>query len=150
MIDYKKLISKLPIRLILSVVAGIAFSMVISTLTHMVLHWCGVFPPLHKPMFETRLVIISLVYHSVFAIVAAFITAWLAKKQAKKAVFILGTKEAIMWLVGTLLLWKHAPPWYNISKAVLGPPLAWFGGRLYRMYKVKKDKRAEVKSVEQE
>ena len=142
MIDYKKLISKLPICLLISLVAGIAFSIVISVMTHLILYWCGVFPPLHKPMFETRLVIISLVYHSIYAIAAAFITAWLAKKQAKKAVFILGTKEAIMWLIGTLLLWKHAPPWYNISKAVLGPPLAWFGGRLYRVYPVTPDRRA--------
>ncbi len=142
MIDYKNIISKLPIRLILSVMAGIAFSMGLSALTHLVLYWSGVFPPLNKPMFETRLVIISLIYHSIYAIAAAFITAWLARKQARKAVFILGSKEAIMWLLGTILLWHHSPPWYNISKAGLGPILAWFGGWIYRMYKVKMDKAA--------
>ena len=55
--------------------------------------------------------------------------------------FILGTKEAIMWLLGTLLLWHHAAPWYNITKAVLGIPIAMLGGKLYAWHKSKTQKK---------
>lgn len=137
---------KFPIRIILSVIAGIATGMVLSALTHLVLYWAGVYPPLHKPLFETRLVIIALIYHSVYAVIAAFITAMLAKDKARKAVIILGTKEAILWLLGILLLWKHSAPWYNLSKAVLGVPLAWIGGKLYELYKGKKEVKRRRKS----
>lgn len=133
---------KFPLRLILSVAAGVVTSMALSILTHLLLCAAGLFPPLHKPMFETRLLFISLAYHSLYAIGGAYITAMLARKEAKKAVFILGTKEAVMWLLGMVLLWKHSPPWFNITKAILGIPLAWLGGRFYKM---KKEKGANLK-----
>lgn len=138
MSKFKDLLRKLPIRLILSVVAGIATATVLTLLTHLILYAFGVFPHPFEPMFDTPFVLSDLIYHSVFAIAGAFVTAMVAKDQARKAVFILGSKEAIMWLIGLVLLWHHAPPWVNITKAVLGPPLAWFGGKLYAMYKLKK------------
>jgi len=131
-------IRQITVRFIGSVVAGLATSTVLSTVTHEVLHLCGVFPPVFKPIFETRLVIISLIYHSIYAVTGAFITAWLARDKARKAVFFLGSKEAIMWLIGTVLLWKHAPVWFNVTKALIGIPLALLGGKLYELYKLKK------------
>ncbi len=138
---------KLPIRLILSVVAGIATAMTLSILTHEILYLVGVFPKLGEPMFETNLLLISLAYHSIYALIAAFITAWLAKERARKAVFILGTKEAIMWLLGTLLLWKHAAPWFNITKAILGVPIAMLGGLIYKWYKNKKEQKKLLDTI---
>lgn len=138
--DIKKIIKELPIRLILSVIAGIAIAMVLSIITHLILHWVNVFPKPGKPMFKTDLLWISLVYHSVYAIIGAYFTAMIAEDRAGKAVFILGTKEAFMWLLGTILLWKHAAPWYNITKALLGIPLAILGGKFYATYKKKQVK----------
>ena len=63
------------------------------------------------------LVLVALAYHSFYAVIPAYITAYIARDKARKAVIILGTKEAIMWVLGTLLLWHHTPPWYNITKA---------------------------------
>lgn len=130
---------KFPLRLILSVVAGIATASAFSFLTHLILYAIGIFPPPLKPMFETKYVITGLIYHSLFAISGAFVTAMIAKEQARKAVFILGAKEAIMWMIGILLLWNHAPTWINITKAILGPPLAWIGGKIYQLYKATND-----------
>lgn len=125
-------------RLILSVVAGIATATALTLLTHLILYAFGVFPHPFEPMFDTPYVIGDLAYHSVFALAGAFVTAMIAKEQARKAVFILGSKEAIMWVVGMILLWHHAPPWVNITKAVLGPPIAWAGGKFYAMYSYRK------------
>ncbi len=134
----KRFLQRIPIRLIVSVIAGLATSFILSTVTHEVLHLLGIFPKPFKPMFDKQLLLISLLYHSIFATTGAFVTAMVAKEKANKAVFILGSKEAIMWLIGTILLWHHAPPWFNIAKATLGIPLAWIGGRLYRVYKNKR------------
>ena len=92
----KYMLRKLPIRLILSIAAGIATAMILSAITHEVLHLLGIFPAPGKPNFDTHLLWIAFVYHSIYAVIGAFVTAMLAKERAKKAVFILGTKEAIM------------------------------------------------------
>lgn len=128
----------IPYRLILAVIAGILTTLVLTGLTHIALHFLGIHPPLLKPMFDDQGVQLALFYHSLYAIVGGFVAAMIAKNQARRAVFILGTKELIMWIIGTILLWNHAPAWYNITKALLGIPLAWIGGRLYEAYKKKK------------
>ncbi len=139
----KYLTEILPMRLIISVVVGIAIATVLSFLTHLLLHWIGLFPPLSKPMFDTKLLLITLIYHSLYAIGAAYVTAKIAGKKAKKAVFILGSKEAIMWLIGTFILWKHTLGWFNITKAVIGIPLAIIGGKIYVLHKKRKEENTE-------
>ena len=134
-------VHKIPVKLIASVMAGIATAMILSVVTHEVLYLLGIFPQIDKPMHETNLVIIELIYHSIYAILAGCVTAKIAKEKAKRATFILGTKEAIMWLLGTLLLWHHNPPWYNITKALLGIPLAKLGGYIYQKLKSNNSKR---------
>jgi hypothetical protein len=130
-------LQKFPIRLIVSIIAGILTATSLSIITHELLYLGGIFPPLHKPMLDTHLVLIELAYHSLFAVIGAMITSKIAREKAKKAVMILGTKEAIMWILGTILLWHHTPPWYNITKAVLGVPLALLGGKIYTRFQRK-------------
>jgi hypothetical protein len=138
-------IRKLPLRLILSVIAGIATAMVLSAFTHVILYLAGVFPRPGRPMFDTDLLLICLIYHSIYALAGAYVTAWLARDKARKAVFILGTKEAILWVLGTVLLWKHAAPWYNLTKALLGIPIALLGGRIYAWHKNRKQRSSQNK-----
>ncbi|MES2591244.1 MAG: hypothetical protein V4608_05115 [Bacteroidota bacterium] len=133
----RSFLHRIPVRLILSVIAGIAATAILSSITHLILYLFGIFPPLFKPIFDNRILTISLIYHSIFAIVGGYVTASLAKDKARKAIFILGSKEAIMWLIGTVLLWHHAPVWFNVTKAILGMPLAWMGGQVYLFYKTK-------------
>lgn len=128
----------IPYRLILAVIAGIITTLILTGITHVVMNLLGMHPPLFKPMFDDLQVQFALFYHSLYAIVGAFVTAMIAKNQERRAVLILGTKELIMWIIGTFLLWNHAPLWSNITKALLGVPLAWVGGRLYEAYKKKK------------
>ncbi len=96
------------VRFTLAVIAGLATSMALSMTTRLILYLCGLFPVPFKPLFETNLVIIALVYHSIFAMTGAFVTAHVARDPARKAVIFMGSKEAIMWLLGTIFLWKHA------------------------------------------
>ena len=127
------------IRLVLAVIAGIITAMILSGVTHELLYLLTDYPAPLKPMFEPGPLWIALAYHSFYAVLGAIVTAKIAKDRARKAVFILGTKEAIMWLLGTILLWKHAAPWYNITKAILGIPLAMLGGWIYSYFQQKRN-----------
>jgi hypothetical protein len=142
-------IKKLPIRLIVSVIAGIATAMILSVITRQVFHLLGLFPKIGEPEFETNLLLIALGYHSIYAIIASMVTAHMAKERARKAAFLLGSKEAIMWVLGMILLWKHAAPWYNLSKAILGIPLAMLGAKLYQAYKRRKEETKQKELQEQ-
>ncbi len=126
---------RIPFRLIVSVIAGIATTMILMMITNFILNIFGEHPPLFKPMLDDGQVQFDLVYHSIYAIIGAFVTAKIAKNQSRKAVLILGTKELFMWVIGMFLLYDYAPTWYNVTKALLGVPLAWIGGRLYEYYK---------------
>ncbi len=141
-------LKELPFRLILSVVAGIFTATALSMLTEELLHKFAGFPAINEPKFDKQVLLVSLILHSVYAVAGAVITAHIAREKARKATFILGTKEAIMWLLGTLLLWHHAAPWYNITKAVLGIPLALLGGWIYatisKKRKIEALKRSEI------
>lgn len=128
------------LRLVLSVIAGIAVATILSGVTHELLYLFTDYPAPLKPMFEPGALWIALAYHSFYAVLGAILTARIAKDRARKAVFILGTKEAIMWVLGTILLWKHAAPWYNITKALLGIPLAMLGGAIYSHFHNKRVK----------
>lgn len=130
--------NRIPYRLILSVIAGIATTMALTLFTDLILNLVGKHPPLFKPLLDDDQVQLSLLYHSLYAIVGAFVTAKIAKSQSRKAVLTLGTKELFMWVIGTFILYDHSPTWYNVTKALLGIPLAWIGGKLYEMYKKRK------------
>ncbi len=123
------------VRVVIAVAAGIAFSKVLTVITHEILHAAGVFPKLSEPMFDRDKLMIELAFHTVYTIAGAFLVAHVAREKAKRAVFIFGTKEAILWLVGIILLWKQMPGWFNLTKAVIGIPLSIFGGWLYSIYK---------------
>lgn len=125
----------LSIRVIFAVAAGIIISKVLMVITHILLHQLNIFYQLGAAMFDTDLVLIALGFHSLFAVIAAFFTAWIAGDEARKATFILGSKEAILWLAGIILLWHHSPAWFNLTKAILGIPLAIFGGWIYEKNK---------------
>jgi cyanate permease len=128
-------LSRLPLRLIIAVAAGIVASKALDILIHWLLHLANVLPPLSQPNFSTRDQAVILSFHSLCTILSAFLTAMIAREKAKKATFILGTKEAVFWLIGMILLWNHSPFWVNMAKAVLGPPLCWMGGKMYEHLK---------------
>lgn len=138
----------IPVRLVLAVMAGIIISKVLMIITHEILHLMDIFPALNEPMFNTELLWVALVFHSFYAVVGAYFTAQIARERASKAAFVLGTKEAVMWLIGIVLLWNHAPAWFNITKAVLGIPLAVFGGRIYKWHKNKQENNRLIKSTQ--
>jgi hypothetical protein len=119
-------------RLILSIVAGLVVTTILSTGGDHVFHVAGIYPPYGEPMLDSGLLLIAFSYRVVFEIFGSFLTAAIAGERAMKAVIILGTIGSAFWLAGAIVMWEFAQPWYNIAGVVTGIPLTWIGGKIYQ------------------
>jgi len=118
-------------RLILAILAAILINFILTTVIDVVLHTTGVYPPWGQPYFDTDLYLLALGYRVLITIFAAYITAMIAKEQAKKALWISGIIGTILWLAGTIATQGLGPLWYGIVGAVTAIPLVLFGGWLH-------------------
>jgi len=119
--------------MILSILAGFLTAAVLSTAVDHLFHMTGYFPPYGQPFFETGPVIVAFAYRAVFAILASYLTAMLARERAKRAVLILGSAGSILWVLGAIAMWDFAPAWYHVAGIGTGIPLALVGGKLYEV-----------------
>ena len=117
-------------RLILSILAGMIVTTVLSTLTDVVLHVTDVYPPYDQPLFATDLLTLSTTYRFIFQIFGGWVTARIAQEQASKALWIMGIIGAMFWMGGTLAMPDMAPLWYGAVGAFLSVPSVLIGGRL--------------------
>jgi hypothetical protein len=115
-----------------AVVAGVLFTIVVTTLVDILLHVVHVFPPMGQPL-DDRLSAIALSYRIPITIAGAYLTARLAPGNPMKHAMILGVVGTALGGLGVVAtLGKNmGPAWYPVSLAVLAIPLCWIGGRLY-------------------
>ena len=98
-----------------AVVAGVLFTIVVTTLVDILLHLVHLFPPMGQPL-DDRLSAIALS----------------PANPMKHAMIrgVVGTALGGLGVVATLGK-DLGPAWYPVSLAVLAIPLCWIGGRLY-------------------
>jgi len=117
-----------------AIVAGILFTVVVSTLVDVLLHAAGVFPPLGEPISDAQAALATS-YRIVIGIAGAWLTARLAPGKPMKHAMILGVLGTVVGLVGVVATWNRGlgPRWYPVALAVLGIPQSWAGARLFMM-----------------
>lgn len=76
------------------------------------------------------ILILTLVYVAMFAIVGSYTTAHLAPRNPMKHAVVLGVLGLIFTTIGTIVVWSSAPAWYHVTSLALVMPYAWIGGRL--------------------
>ena len=115
-----------------AVVAGVLFTIVVTTLVDILLHLVHVFPPMGEPL-DDRLSAIALSYRIPITIAGAYLTAKLAPARPMKHAMILGVVGTALGGLGVVATMGKdlGPAWYPVSLAVLAIPLCWIGGRLY-------------------
>jgi len=122
-------------RSIGAVFAGILVVVVLSTVTDLVLHATGVFPPPGQPMSDS-LFALATAYRLVFAIAGGYVTAWLAPYRPMQHAVWLGAIGTLLGLAGLLATWdkgpEFGPKWYPIALVVTALPCAWLGAKLRR------------------
>ena len=123
------------LRRIAAVLAGLFFVFIITTLTDVVMHASGIFPPLGQPM-SGSLFVLALAYRIVYGIAGGYVTARLAPDKPVKHAVVLGVIGFVLSTVGALATWNRGPEfgphWYPISLIVIAIPSAWIGGKLVR------------------
>jgi hypothetical protein len=121
------------LRSIGAVIAGLIFIVILSTLTDVIMHATGVFPPWFTYMPDS-LFLLAVAYRSVFSILGCYLTAWLAPNRPVLHALILGAIGVIISAAGAAATWnkgrEFGPRWYSIALVVLSFPLAWLGGRI--------------------
>lgn len=76
------------------------------------------------------ILIFSLVYVGVYAVVGCYLTARLAPSRPMWHALVLGFLGLLFTGAATVKLWSMAPAWYNVLSLVLVMPYAWLGGWL--------------------
>lgn len=118
------------IKSIGAVLAGLITVVVLSTITDVVMEKTGVFPPPGGGLYSTKLLIIALLYRSVYTVLGGYVTAALAPDRPMRHAAILGIIGLILGTIGVFIGWNLSAHWYPISLAVSAYPLTWLGGKL--------------------
>lgn len=114
-----------------AVLAGFIAVAILSVATDAILEAMGVLPPsTHPEAALPWMLVLALVYRSIYTIMGGYITAKLAPTSPMKhviALMVLGGFGGIAGVVGGWSLGNH---WYPIALAVTGPVFVWVGGKL--------------------
>ena len=132
-------------RSVLSVVSGVLFVIIVTTLVDIALHVAGVYPPMDQPMSDS-LAVLATSYRIIIGIIGAWLTARLAPHKPMKHALILGAIGTVLGLVGVAASWgkELGPIWYPIALAVLAIPQSWAGGRLFEKLSAGKSSQASA------
>jgi hypothetical protein len=119
-------------RFILSILAGLLLNIFLGGMSDHILHSTGVYPPYGEPMKNHGLLMLAFSYRAVFMVLGGYLTAFIARRKARKAAYILGILGAVIWLAGAIAMWDYAYPWYNIMGVILAIPLTMVGYLLFK------------------
>jgi hypothetical protein len=118
-----------------AVLAGALVGILLSLGTDILLRQLHIFPPLSQPMNDARLLALATAYRTIYAVLGAYATAWLAPSRPMLHAIVLGTLGLLASLAGVIVTWnnvaEYGPHWYPIALVVLALPPAWLGARLY-------------------
>jgi hypothetical protein len=114
-----------------AVIAGVLFTMAVTTLLDIVLHVVGVYPPIYQRI-GNGLALLASAYRLPIGIAGAWITARIAPSHPMRHALVLGVIGLILSVVGVVTTWNMdlGPRWYPISLAALALPEAWLGAKL--------------------
>jgi hypothetical protein len=121
------------VRSISAIVAGFLVIVVLSTLTDVLLHATGIYPPWFQYMPD-RLFLLATAYRSVYAVLGGYSTARLAPDRPVMHALILGLIGVIGNSLGAVAAWNKGPElgpkWYPLVLIATSVPLVWLGARL--------------------
>jgi hypothetical protein len=119
-------------RSIWAIVAGILFTVIVTTVVDIVLHATGVFPGMQTPLSDA-LAALATAYRIPISIAGAYLTAHLAPKDPMKHAMLLGYVGTVLGILGVVFSWGKGmgPNWYPVALALLAIPQCWVGGKIF-------------------
>ena len=117
------------LRQIGAVLAGLLAIFAITTVTDIVLHATGIFPPWGQPM-SSALFLVALAYRIVYGVLGCYIAARLAPDHPMRHAVALGVVGVVLSTAGAVAMWEAGPAWYSLAVIGIALPCAWVGGKL--------------------
>ena len=113
-----------------ALIAGFALLVILSILMDSILEKTGVMKT--EPFNENPvwLIVIIILYRTIFNTFGCYLTARLAPNKPLKHAIILGIIGVVLTIIGLIAMWEIPPRWYPISLIVLTLPAAWLGGKM--------------------
>lgn len=112
-----------------AVLAGLLAIFAITTVTDIVMHATGIFPPWGQHM-SSALFLVALVYRTVYGVLGCYIAARLAPDRPMRHALALGVVGVVLSTAGAVAMWEAGPAWYSLAVIGISMPCAWVGGRL--------------------
>jgi hypothetical protein len=115
-----------------AVLAGFLVVVVLSTSTDSILESAGILPPANQPgvYMSTWMLVIALLYRSVYTVLGGYVTALLSPQNPMKHVKVLAILGTIGGVMGIIAGWNLSEHWYPIAIAITAYPLVIWGGKL--------------------
>jgi len=117
------------LRQVGAVLAGLLAIFAITTVTDIVLHATGIFPPWGQPM-SSALFLVALAYRIVYGVLGCYIAARLAPDRPMRHAVALGVVGVVLSTAGAVAMWEAGPAWYSLAVIGISLPCAWVGGKL--------------------
>ena len=118
---------------ILSVFTGFITVVILSMGTDFILEALNIFPPPGKGFFITWMLLLALIYRSIYTIAGGYVAAMIAPYRPMRHVRILGIIGTAAGTIGVIVGWNMSAHWYPIALAVTAFPLTWLGGKLKKI-----------------
>jgi uncharacterized membrane protein len=117
------------LRQVGAVLAGLLAIFAITTVTDIVMHAIGIFPPWGQPM-SSALFLVALAYRIVYGVLGCYIAARLAPDHPMRHAVALGVVGVVLSTAGAVAMWEAGPAWYSLAVIGISIPCAWVGGKL--------------------
>jgi len=121
-------------RSALAVFAGLVANVILSTAMDLALVAAGVFPPLadfgRPELFSDSLLLLALVYRTVFGVFGCWLTARLAPRRPLVHSLTLGGIGFAVGVTGAVATWGTWTSWYSLAIIAVTLPSAWLGARI--------------------
>ena len=114
-----------------AVLAGFLVIVTLSVGTDTILEQTGVLP--RGALFDTGLLLLALMYRSLYSVIGAYITARLAPNRPMRHALALGVWGIFVSALGALAASDLGPAWYGLALVVVSLPLSWLGGREFEL-----------------
>lgn len=118
------------LRSIGAIIAGFLVGGILSVGTDTLLRTLKVFPPLEEGFFIPWMIVLAIVYRSLYNVIGCYVTAALAPDKPMVHVMIIGVFGFVLTVIGTFTHTDKGPVWYGITLAMLTIPSAWLGATL--------------------
>ncbi len=114
-----------------AVIVGFAVVALLSVVTDAILEALHIFPPQTNPgAYATWMLVVALIYRSIYAVVGGYVTARLAPQNPLRHVVVLMVLGGIGGVAGAIAGWSLGNHWYPVLLAITGPLFVWIGGTL--------------------